>query len=785
MTSLRTESRVRSPASTVPNPESGVQSPEFPVQSPQSGAGRRTLDAGRRTQDAGLSPRLLAIGAILVAFALRLYKLGAESLWYDETVSVFLARQSIPELIAHTARDIHPPGYYLLLHLWGWLAQPTLQTGLEFIYAWPSLFWGVLLIPLIFALGRRFFTTRVALAALWLTAVHPYHIWYSQEVRMYTLGAGLGLLCLWGASGRWQVAGGRRQVAGGKWKVAGGQSPAPSPQSPVPSSQSPASPIHNSPFTIHHSLFLYILAAAAGLYTLYYFAFLLIALNLLVIWHHFATRRSLIANPQSPFPNPQSLLAWLLANAAALLLWSPWLPVFWRQMSDPPVPPWRVPLDLPALLQESLAALLVGQSPPLATLWPWALLSGLLLCAFVVAVTRRPYTRAEWTIFAFVLLPLLLIAVVSLTVTPLYHIRYFFTYAAAGTLLLAVILDKTVGHWRWLHAISLAGLMTLSAWSLAEFWTNPLYRADDHRAAVTELAANWRPGDAMLVNAGWAYTALAVYWPAAPSPNGAQPISPLLRTRLYDYANGDNLTIPAQETPFLLLGGSVDGSANLGWGLAESDFYAISRAATEATLAEVTARHPRLWHYRLYDTVSDRGGAVRGWLDAHTTPRLDLPYPGRDFLRVQLFETAAFANQKNCPQTPGTAVTFGDGVVLRGASYSPAPQAGSSLYAILCWEIGADIEAQNLRTSLRLYALVGTEALLLAQKDESPFLNVATRNFHQTALALPIPAATPPGNYRLEVIVYDGATGDPLPINNARAIVGQRWPLTKIVISEQ
>ncbi|RLT42478.1 MAG: hypothetical protein DWI57_05555, partial [Chloroflexi bacterium] len=478
--------------------------------------------------------------------------------------------------------------------------------------------------------------------------------------------------------------------------------------------------------------------------------------------------------------NRKSQIAWLFANAAALLLWLPWLPVFWRQMSDPPVPPWRVPVDILRLLQESLAALLVGQSPPLGTLWPWALLSGLLLCAFVVAVTRRPHSRPGWTIFAFILLPLLLIVVVSLTVTPLYHIRYFFTYAAAGTLLLAVVLDKTVGRLRWLHAIFLVGLLALSGWSLAEFWTNPLYRADDHRAAVTELAANWRPGDALLVNAGWAYTALAVYWPVAPSLNGAQPVYPLLRIRLFDYANKNKLTIPAEETPFLLLGGSVDGSANLGWGLAESDFYAISRAATEAALAEVAARHPRLWHYRLYDTVSDRGGAVRGWLDAHTTPRLDLPYPGRDFLRVQLFETAAFAKPENCPQTPGLAVTFGDGVVLRGASYSPAPQAGSSLYATLCWEIGAEIDAQNLRTSLRLYALVGTEALLLAQKDESSFLNLTTRS-HRTALALPIPAATPPGNYRLEVLVYDGETGDPLPIDNPRAIVGQRWPLAETI----
>src|SRR4051812_28672479 len=62
--------------------------------------------------------RLLVIILLLLGFALRLYHLGGESLWYDETVSAYLAGQPLPELIAHTARDIHPPAYYLLLYIW-------------------------------------------------------------------------------------------------------------------------------------------------------------------------------------------------------------------------------------------------------------------------------------------------------------------------------------------------------------------------------------------------------------------------------------------------------------------------------------------------------------------------------------------------------------------------------------------------------------------------------------------------------------------------------------------
>ena len=137
---------------------------------------------------------------VLGGFALRLYRLGAESLWYDETVSAYLAAQSIPDLVAHTARDIHPPGYYLLLHLWARLAGDS-----EFALAFFSLIFGVLLIPLCYTLagrlpwpgGKHGLGRDIALWSALLVAVSPYHLWYSQEVRMYTLGAALGLVTLW------------------------------------------------------------------------------------------------------------------------------------------------------------------------------------------------------------------------------------------------------------------------------------------------------------------------------------------------------------------------------------------------------------------------------------------------------------------------------------------------------------------------------------------------------------------------------------------------------------
>ena len=231
----------------------------------------------------------ISLGLILLAgTALRLYRLGADSLWYDETVSTYLAGSRLPELLRHTAGDIHPPGYYVLLR--GWLVLMGYPTGhadahgigLEFAAAFLSLFFGVLLIALVYALARRVANHRVGLIAALLVALSPYNVWYSQEVRMYTLGAALGVMVVYallqigqGTGDRGQGSGVRDQKTGDRRQVAGWWA-------------------------------VYAVAAAAGMYTLYYFVFLLIPLNLWVLWQ-IANGKWQTANSKSQPPRPAPL----------------------------------------------------------------------------------------------------------------------------------------------------------------------------------------------------------------------------------------------------------------------------------------------------------------------------------------------------------------------------------------------------------------------------------------------------------------------------------------------
>jgi 4-amino-4-deoxy-L-arabinose transferase-like glycosyltransferase len=132
--------------------------------------------------------RGLLILILLLAFALRLVRLEEREMWYDEAFAVLYAEKDMEAIIYGTvtavegaAADIHPLLYYFFLHHWMSLGQSP------FVVRFPSVIFGLLTICLVFRLGQELFSTRAGLIAAALTAVSPFHIWYSQEARMYSL----------------------------------------------------------------------------------------------------------------------------------------------------------------------------------------------------------------------------------------------------------------------------------------------------------------------------------------------------------------------------------------------------------------------------------------------------------------------------------------------------------------------------------------------------------------------------------------------------------------------
>jgi hypothetical protein len=382
--------------------------------------------------------------------------------------------------------------------------------------------------------------------------------------------------------------------------------------------------------------------------------------------------------------------------------------------------------------------------------------------------------------------PILLIYLVTLTVTPLYHVRYLFTYAPPFMVILAHVLwqlrwrNSNGNFQRWLSAAAIAGLICVSGWGLYEFWFNPLYRTDDHRAAVAQLADQWRPGDLILVNAGWVYPVLATYWPTELSgPDSALPPPIAEMDRLTTYASRPL----RKDNPVIIVRtGSVDGAPGLGWGQPDSDFYAMSRAESLDALTKISDVHARIWHYRLYDTVSDPQGVMRSWLDAHAALLSDTPFPGRDYLRLQLYkpyaikpaDPAANATVHEFTAHEFTVREFAAALRLQESIVQPTLEAGTTLYVETRWLAlpGVQKLAAAASLSLRLY---DGDGHLLAQKDEAP--RQPTNSWqagqaYEVPLALPIPVATKPGEDELVLVVYDQESGTPLPTTGAQAASG-------------
>ena len=131
---------------------------------------------------------LLAILAL--AFALRLSKLAEQAIWWDEAWSILLAEQSLPDITRTIAFDAHPPLYQWVMHFW------IRAVGISELAArYLSVLAGVATVALSVALARRLTRSRhAALAAGMVTALSLVGIDWSQEARMYAVGA------LWAAA---------------------------------------------------------------------------------------------------------------------------------------------------------------------------------------------------------------------------------------------------------------------------------------------------------------------------------------------------------------------------------------------------------------------------------------------------------------------------------------------------------------------------------------------------------------------------------------------------------
>lgn len=125
----------------------------------------------------GLLAAIVSVGAVL-----RIHGISSKVIWFDETISIGVARLPwFHFLRALSGREVCMAFYYTLLRSWLWMgrSEPYLRTL--------SVIFSVATIPVVYALGTRLANRKIGLLAAWFLTINAFHIDYAQEVRTYAL----------------------------------------------------------------------------------------------------------------------------------------------------------------------------------------------------------------------------------------------------------------------------------------------------------------------------------------------------------------------------------------------------------------------------------------------------------------------------------------------------------------------------------------------------------------------------------------------------------------------
>jgi hypothetical protein len=136
--------------------------------------------------------KLILVIIVGLAAVLRLYKLGEESLWFDEIghLQVTSMQGFVPILEGVKHHRGAAPLDYLILHAYLLIIRPHSEFGFRLPYA----VYGVLSVASLYFLGKKIHGTILGLSSALLLTVSPAHIAYSQEVRFYSLSVLLAII---------------------------------------------------------------------------------------------------------------------------------------------------------------------------------------------------------------------------------------------------------------------------------------------------------------------------------------------------------------------------------------------------------------------------------------------------------------------------------------------------------------------------------------------------------------------------------------------------------------
>lgn len=119
---------------------------------------------------------------ITVSCTVSFLTLYSQSIRLDESQSIWASTKSIPAILSYIAQDVHVPLYALMLHVW----MQIFGTDILMVRLLSFVFF-IATLPVLYTFSKESGSRRVAYLTVALFTLSPFVMWYSNEARMYTL----------------------------------------------------------------------------------------------------------------------------------------------------------------------------------------------------------------------------------------------------------------------------------------------------------------------------------------------------------------------------------------------------------------------------------------------------------------------------------------------------------------------------------------------------------------------------------------------------------------------
>jgi len=637
-----------------------------------------------------VNPGVVLGGILLLGFFLRVFRLDFQSLWYDETYSVYVARGPFSGVGA--VPEAEPLLHYYLLWAWGHAAGFS-----EFAARYLSVCAGALTMPLVYRLARAAVrNVWVALLAAGLTAISPFELGYSQEVRLHIFAGLFAAACTW------------MLVKATVPSAFGRQPPPRLLESVVGTPHTPAgtaslhlledghlSPNHRASSPAPGRWISYGALAVAGLYTSYYLALVLAAINLPVLVMRRWSR------------------GWLLANVAAVALAVPGITLGWSRLKafGEPYPVLTGLLDPLRFLKHVPEVVLFANLPASAEPLAVALLAVALVGAWQV-LRRR--TIEGWILVCGGFGAYALIFAVPAAARISFYDRYELMALPGLLVLLAAGVWFLAARLRWMGPLLAAAVLVPTGIALVNGYTNPAYQRDDNRTALSIVKREALPDEMLIYDLRLLYTVVDYYAPNLPIPSEGLPLP-------------KNPALPP-----------------------ERQFLAVTsdRAATERELDRLSQQYAGFWLLLSGDPTQ----WTEEWLDAHRLMVSNQWFGGTRLVHFRPLPSPAPASFQE-----GLRVerSFGP-LTLREIEAQPL-QPGASWPVSLGWET-AETPSADYTISLQLFD--GSGKRVAQQDSQPfqgalPTTQWQPGKAYDDVMRLELPQTLAPGIYRLAAGAYD------------------------------